>query len=81
MSRSKVGAFSSERLKYYFQELNGMENAGRKVSFTDLWGLIVEYFLHQKVRNYIRWEHTTLYLLNSFSDVHDSDMNKHGSSS
>ncbi|XP_061467300.1 cytosolic phospholipase A2 zeta-like [Rhineura floridana] len=48
MSSSKVGAFSSERLKYYFQELNAMENAGRKVSFTDLWGLIVEYFLQQK---------------------------------
>ncbi|KAJ6667287.1 hypothetical protein lerEdw1_017265 [Lerista edwardsae] len=48
MSCSKVGAFSSERLKYYFQELNAMENAGRKVSFTDLWGLIVEYFLQQK---------------------------------
>ncbi|KAH0620646.1 hypothetical protein JD844_021312 [Phrynosoma platyrhinos] len=48
ISSSKVAAFSSERLKYYFQELNAMENAGRKVSFTDLWGLIVEYFLQQK---------------------------------
>uniref|UniRef100_A0A8D2KWI8 Phospholipase A2 n=1 Tax=Varanus komodoensis TaxID=61221 RepID=A0A8D2KWI8_VARKO len=48
VSSSKVGAFSSERLKYYFQELNTMENDGRKVSFTDLWGLIVEYFLQQK---------------------------------
>ncbi|XP_066474417.1 cytosolic phospholipase A2 zeta [Tiliqua scincoides] len=48
ISRSKVGAFSSERLKYYFQELNAMENSGRKVSFTDLWGLIIEYFLQQK---------------------------------
>ncbi|XP_053239642.1 cytosolic phospholipase A2 zeta isoform X1 [Podarcis raffonei] len=48
MSSSKVGAFSSEQLKYYFQELVAMENAGRKVSFTDLWGLIVEFFLQQK---------------------------------
>uniref|UniRef100_A0A8D0G9S7 Phospholipase A2 n=1 Tax=Sphenodon punctatus TaxID=8508 RepID=A0A8D0G9S7_SPHPU len=48
LSSSKVGAFSSERLKYYFQELNTMENDGRKVSFPDLWGLIVEYFLQQK---------------------------------
>ncbi|XP_020649363.3 cytosolic phospholipase A2 zeta [Pogona vitticeps] len=48
VSCSKVGAFTSERLKYYFQELNAMENAGRNVSFTDLWGLIVEYFLQQK---------------------------------
>lgn len=50
ISSSKVAAFSSEHMKYYFQELNAMENAGRKVSFTDLWGLIVEYFLQQKVR-------------------------------
>ncbi|KAM7165264.1 cytosolic phospholipase A2 zeta-like isoform 2-T2 [Macrochelys suwanniensis] len=48
VSSSKAGALSSERLKYYFQELNSMENDGRKVSFTDLWGLIIEYFLHQK---------------------------------
>ncbi|XP_063145971.1 cytosolic phospholipase A2 zeta [Candoia aspera] len=48
ISSSKVAAFSSEHMKYYFQELNTMENAGRKVSFTDLWGLIVEYFLQQK---------------------------------
>uniref|UniRef100_A0A8C0Z988 Phospholipase A2 n=1 Tax=Cyanistes caeruleus TaxID=156563 RepID=A0A8C0Z988_CYACU len=48
VSSSKAGAFSPERLKYYFQELNAMEITGRKVSFTDLWGLIVEYFLQQK---------------------------------
>lgn len=55
ISSSKVGAFSSERLKYYFQELNAMENEGRKASFTDLWGLIIEYFLLQKVRS-SKWE-------------------------
>ncbi|PKU35818.1 hypothetical protein llap_13877 [Limosa lapponica baueri] len=48
VSSSKAGAFSPERLKYYFQELNAMEKSGRNVSFTDLWGLIVEYFLQQK---------------------------------
>ncbi|KFP05859.1 Cytosolic phospholipase A2 zeta, partial [Calypte anna] len=48
VSCSKAGAFSPERLKYYFQELNALEISGRKVSFTDLWGLIVEYFLNQK---------------------------------
>ncbi|XP_023962387.2 cytosolic phospholipase A2 zeta isoform X4 [Chrysemys picta bellii] len=48
VSSSKAGALSSERLKYYFQELNSMENDGRKVSFIDLWGLIIEYFLYQK---------------------------------
>lgn len=29
-----------------------MEISGRKVSFTDLWGLIVEYFLQQKVKEF-----------------------------
>ncbi|XP_074723960.1 cytosolic phospholipase A2 zeta isoform X7 [Strix uralensis] len=48
VSSSKAGAFSPERLKYYFQELSAMEISGRRVSFTDLWGLIVEYFLQQK---------------------------------
>jgi len=52
VSSSKAGAFSPERLKYYFQELNAMEISGRKVSFTDLWGLIVEYFLQQKVKEF-----------------------------
>lgn len=29
-----------------------MEISGWKVSFTDLWGLIVEYFLQQKVKEF-----------------------------
>lgn len=29
-----------------------MEISGRNVSFTDLWGLIVEYFLQQKVKEF-----------------------------
>ncbi|ETE66890.1 Cytosolic phospholipase A2 zeta, partial [Ophiophagus hannah] len=48
ISSSKAAVFSSEHMKYYFQELNALENSGRNVSFTDLWGLIVEYFLQQK---------------------------------
>lgn len=53
VSSSKAGAFSPERLKYYFQELNAMEITGRKASFTDLWGLIVEYFLQQEVKEFM----------------------------
>lgn len=30
-----------------------MEIMGRKVSFTDLWGLIVEYFLQQEVKEFM----------------------------
>ncbi|XP_029454495.1 cytosolic phospholipase A2 zeta [Rhinatrema bivittatum] len=45
---SKSGAFSPDRIKYYFRELASLEKDGRKVSFTDLWGLILEYFFYQK---------------------------------
>uniref|UniRef100_A0A8C8VQW9 PLA2c domain-containing protein n=1 Tax=Pelusios castaneus TaxID=367368 RepID=A0A8C8VQW9_9SAUR len=48
VTNSKVGAFSAERLVYYFQQLLLLEKEGRKVTLTDLWGLIIEYFLHQK---------------------------------
>nr|XP_033808694.1 cytosolic phospholipase A2 zeta-like isoform X2 [Geotrypetes seraphini] len=44
----KNGAFSPERMKYYFQELVSMEKDDRKVTFTDLWSLVLEYFLYQK---------------------------------
>lgn len=49
VTSSKVGAFSAERLVYYFQQLILLEKEGRKVTLTDLWGLIIEYFLQQKV--------------------------------
>ncbi|XP_074854963.1 cytosolic phospholipase A2 zeta-like [Carettochelys insculpta] len=48
VTSSKVGAFSVERLMYYFQQLMMLEKEGWKVTLTDLWGLIIEYFLHQK---------------------------------
>ncbi|EMP39592.1 Cytosolic phospholipase A2 zeta [Chelonia mydas] len=48
VTSSKVGAFSAERLVYYFQQLILLEKEGRKVTLTDLWGLIIEYFLQQK---------------------------------
>ncbi|KAM3920374.1 cytosolic phospholipase A2 zeta [Leptodactylus fuscus] len=48
VTSSKSGAFSAERLKYCSQELMAMERDGYKVNFSDLWGLVLEYFLHQK---------------------------------
>ncbi|KAJ1103976.1 hypothetical protein NDU88_001392 [Pleurodeles waltl] len=48
VTNKKKGAFSLDRLKYYYQELSSMENEGRKVSYIDLWGLIIECILHQK---------------------------------
>ncbi|NXE46894.1 PA24F phospholipase, partial [Casuarius casuarius] len=48
VTSSKVKAFSAEQLVYYFQQLWLLEKEGRNVTLTDLWGLIIEYFLHQK---------------------------------
>ncbi|KAM4013676.1 cytosolic phospholipase A2 zeta [Anomaloglossus baeobatrachus] len=48
MTSSKSGAFSAERLKQCSQQLMALERDGHKVNFSDLWGLVLEYFLHQK---------------------------------
>uniref|UniRef100_A0A8B9S5Q4 PLA2c domain-containing protein n=1 Tax=Apteryx owenii TaxID=8824 RepID=A0A8B9S5Q4_APTOW len=48
VTSSKARAFSAEQLVYYFQQLWLLEKEGRNVTLTDLWGLIIEYFLHQK---------------------------------
>lgn len=49
VTSNKAGAFSADRLKHCTKELVAMENNGHKVNFTDLWGLVLEYFLYQKV--------------------------------
>ncbi|XP_075700435.1 cytosolic phospholipase A2 zeta [Rhinoderma darwinii] len=48
MTSSKSGAFSAERLRHCAQELMALERDGHKVNFSDFWGLVLEYFLHQK---------------------------------
>ncbi|XP_019500442.1 PREDICTED: cytosolic phospholipase A2 zeta [Hipposideros armiger] len=45
---NKMGAVSKERLQYYAQELGNLESSGHNVSLIDLWGLLIEYFLHQE---------------------------------
>ncbi|XP_045679283.1 cytosolic phospholipase A2 zeta isoform X1 [Phyllostomus hastatus] len=45
---SKAGAVSTERLQYYAQELRNLESNGRSVSFVDVWGLLIEYFLYEE---------------------------------
>ena len=47
----KMGAMSPERLQYYAQELGSLEGSGHSVSLIDLWGLLIEYFLYQEVRD------------------------------
>jgi hypothetical protein len=41
---------STEQLQYYTQELRTRESSGHSVSLVDLWGLLIEYFLNQEVR-------------------------------
>lgn len=41
---------SPERFEYYTREKKTWESRGHSMSFTDLWGLIIEYFLNQEVR-------------------------------
>uniref|UniRef100_A0A670XWF9 PLA2c domain-containing protein n=1 Tax=Pseudonaja textilis TaxID=8673 RepID=A0A670XWF9_PSETE len=50
VTSGKVGAFSAEQLAYYFQELIALEKTGRKATLVDLWGLIIEYILNNKVK-------------------------------
>lgn len=45
---SKVGMLSPERFEYYTREKKTWESRGHSMSFTDLWGLIIEYFLNQE---------------------------------
>ncbi|XP_051000395.1 LOW QUALITY PROTEIN: cytosolic phospholipase A2 zeta [Acomys russatus] len=44
---SKIGLLSPEQLQYYSREKAVWESRGHSMSFTDFWGLIIEYFLNQ----------------------------------
>lgn len=41
---------SPKQFEYYSREKRAWESRGHSMSFTDLWGLIIEYFLNQEVR-------------------------------
>lgn len=41
---------SPKQFEYYSREKRAWESRGHNISFTDLWGLIIEYFLNQEVR-------------------------------
>lgn len=41
---------SPKQFEYYSREKRVWESRGHSMSFTDLWGLIIEYFLNQEVR-------------------------------
>lgn len=54
MTKCKINSFSLEYLKYYKKQLCQRKREGRKTSFIDLWGLVLESFLHDGVQYVIK---------------------------
>ncbi|NWU29557.1 PA24E phospholipase, partial [Dyaphorophyia castanea] len=52
MTKCKMNSFSLEYLKYYKKQLCQRKKEGRKTSFIDLWGLVLESFLHDGKDNH-----------------------------
>ncbi|XP_025917452.1 cytosolic phospholipase A2 epsilon-like [Apteryx rowi] len=48
VTKSKICCFSLDCLKYYYNDLMERTKEGRKTSFIDLWGLVIESMLHDK---------------------------------
>ncbi|XP_041535062.1 cytosolic phospholipase A2 zeta isoform X2 [Microtus oregoni] len=44
---SKIGLMFPEQLRYYIREKEIWKSRGQTMSLTDLWGLVIEYFLNQ----------------------------------
>ncbi|XP_053142485.1 cytosolic phospholipase A2 epsilon-like isoform X2 [Hemicordylus capensis] len=51
-TKSKMGMFTIERMKYYNQQLKQRKQEGYKTTFIDLWGLIIEYLLNDGKDNH-----------------------------
>ena len=49
---SKIGLMFPEQLRYYIREKEIWKSRGQTMSLTDLWGLVIEYFLNQGVREH-----------------------------
>ncbi|KAM9149391.1 cytosolic phospholipase A2 epsilon-like [Pangshura tecta] len=52
VTKCKIKGFTLDRLKYYYNELKERHQQGHNTSFTDLWGLMVEYMLHDEKNNH-----------------------------
>ncbi|KAM9149393.1 cytosolic phospholipase A2 epsilon-like [Pangshura tecta] len=50
-TKCKMSCFSMERLKYFNQQLCQRKQEGYRTTFIDLWGLIIEYMLHDGKEN------------------------------
>ncbi|XP_032337327.1 cytosolic phospholipase A2 delta isoform X4 [Camelus ferus] len=49
LAKSKLEAFSPERLASYYRELELQAKQGHPTTFVDLWGLVLEFMLHGQV--------------------------------
>ncbi|NXC12401.1 PA24E phospholipase, partial [Corythaeola cristata] len=49
VTKSKICCFSLDCLKYYYNDLMERTKEGHNTSFIDLWGLVIESMLHDKV--------------------------------
>ncbi|KAM4662412.1 cytosolic phospholipase A2 delta [Discoglossus pictus] len=49
ITKSKMSAFSIDRLNFYRDEMNKRAEQGYKTSFTDIWGLLIESMYHDTV--------------------------------
>uniref|UniRef100_A0A8C4W802 Phospholipase A2 n=1 Tax=Gopherus evgoodei TaxID=1825980 RepID=A0A8C4W802_9SAUR len=52
VTKCKIKGFTLDRLKYYYNELKERRQEGHNTSFIDLWGLMVEYMLHDEKDNH-----------------------------
>ncbi|XP_071665309.1 cytosolic phospholipase A2 beta-like isoform X7 [Patagioenas fasciata] len=52
VTKSKLNLMSIEHLKYYHKEVIERKKAGHVSSFTTLWSLVQEMFLHERPRKY-----------------------------
>uniref|UniRef100_A0A8C8SXP1 Phospholipase A2 n=1 Tax=Pelusios castaneus TaxID=367368 RepID=A0A8C8SXP1_9SAUR len=52
VTKCKIKGFTLDRLKYYYSELKERTQQGHNTSFIDLWGLMVEYLLHDEKDNH-----------------------------
>uniref|UniRef100_A0A8C6YS45 Phospholipase A2 n=1 Tax=Nothoprocta perdicaria TaxID=30464 RepID=A0A8C6YS45_NOTPE len=52
MTKCKINSLSMEHLKYYKKQLCQRKREGRKTSFIDLWGLVLESLLHDGKDNH-----------------------------
>lgn len=61
MTKCKINSLSLEYLKFYKKQLHQRKTEGRKTSFIDVWGLVLESLLHDGVQYVIKQEWLTIF--------------------